>query len=275
MNKSDCIVFDNVSISYGAEQAVCDVSFSVRTGEVFAIVGESGSGKSTLIRAAFGILKKATISGQILLNGADVTTLSDKDWRQMRGMSTSMIFQNPSAYLNPARTVENHFKDLLRAHDEPYDVNRVLHMLQLVHLTEGERILQSYPFQLSGGMQQRLAIALSLILKPDIVFADNDPTTEGIKRRRKIVFNTTALTNSTDSWNWNWEISEIRDPDNILLNAETMLLANGTGGGWLYFYYKANATEGSKATLVLHNTNGDNPDVEIELTVPDDASTTA
>lgn len=175
MNKSDCIVFDNVSISYGAEQAVRDVSFSVRTGEVFAIVGESGSGKSTLIRAAFGMQKKATISGQILLNGTDITTLSDKDWRQMRGMQVSMIFQNPGAYLNPARTVENHFKDLLRAHDEPYDVNRVLHMLQLVHLTEGERILQSYPFQLSGGMQQRLAIALSLILKPDIVFAD-EPT---------------------------------------------------------------------------------------------------
>ena len=175
MNKSDCIVFDNVSITYGAEQAVRDVSFSVCTGEVFAIVGESGSGKSTLIRAAFGMLKNATISGQILLNGADITTLSDKDWRQIRGMSMSMIFQNPGTYLNPARTVENHFKDLLRAHDEPYDVNRVLHMLQLVHLTEGERILQSYPFQLSGGMQQRLAIALSLILKPDIVFAD-EPT---------------------------------------------------------------------------------------------------
>lgn len=175
MNKSDCIVFDNVSITYGAEQAVRDVSFSVCTGEVFAIVGESGSGKSTLIRAAFGMLKNAIISGQILLNGADITTLSDKDWRQMRGMSMSMIFQNPGTYLNPARTVENHFKDLLRAHDEPYDVNRVLHMLQLVHLTEGERILQSYPFQLSGGMQQRLAIALSLILKPDIVFAD-EPT---------------------------------------------------------------------------------------------------
>ncbi|ETS92639.1 ABC transporter ATP-binding protein [Veillonella sp. AS16] len=175
MNKSDCIVFDNVSISYGAEQAVRDVSFSVHTGEVFSIVGESGSGKSTLIRAAFGMLKKATISGQILLNGTDITTLSDKDWRQMRGMQVSMIFQNPGAYLNPARTVENHFKDLLRAHDEPYDVNCVLHMLQLVHLTEGNRILQSYPFQLSGGMQQRLAIALSLILKPDIVFAD-EPT---------------------------------------------------------------------------------------------------
>ena len=175
MNKSDCIVFNKVTISYGAEQAVRDVSFSVPNGEVFAIVGESGSGKSTLIRAAFGMLKNATISGQILLNGADITTLSDKDWRQMRGMSMSMIFQNPGTYLNPARTVENHFKDLLRAHDEPYDVNRVLHMLQLVHLTEGERILQSYPFQLSGGMQQRLAIALSLILKPDIVFAD-EPT---------------------------------------------------------------------------------------------------
>ena len=175
MNKSDCIVFDKVTISYDAEQAVRDVSFSVPNGEVFAIVGESGSGKSTLVRAAFGMLKQATITGQILLNGIDISTLSDGDWRQLRGTKISMIFQNPSAYLNSNRTVENHFKDLFRAHGESYEVGRVINMLQLVHLTDGERILQAYPFQLSGGMQQRLAIALSLILKPSIVFAD-EPT---------------------------------------------------------------------------------------------------
>ena len=115
MNKSDCIVFDKVTISYGTEEAVRDVSFSVPTGEVFAIVGESGSGKSTLVRAAFGMLKQASISGQILLNGTDVSTLKASDWRQLRGTTISMIFQNPSAYLNPNRTVENHFKDLFRA----------------------------------------------------------------------------------------------------------------------------------------------------------------
>lgn len=175
MNKSDCIVFDKVTISYGAEQAVRDVSFSVPTGEVFAIVGESGSGKSTLVRAAFGMLKQATITGQILLNGIDISTLSTGDWRKLRGTQISMIFQNPSAYLNPNRTVENHFKDLFCAHGESYDSSRVIDMLNLVHLDGGERILASYPFQLSGGMQQRLAIALSLILKPSIVFAD-EPT---------------------------------------------------------------------------------------------------
>ena len=175
MNKSDCIVFDNVTIAYGAEEAVRNVSFSVPTGEVFAIVGESGSGKSTLVRAAFGMLKQADITGQILLNGLDISTLSDGDWRKLRGTQISMIFQNPSAYLNPNRTVENHFKDLFRAHGESYDSRRVIDMLNLVHLDGGERILASYPFQLSGGMQQRLAIALSLILKPTIVFAD-EPT---------------------------------------------------------------------------------------------------
>lgn len=175
MNKSDCIVFDNVTIAYGAEEAVRNVSFSVPTGEVFAVVGESGSGKSTLVRAAFGMLKQADIAGQILLNGIDISTLSDGDWRKLRGTQISMIFQNPSAYLNPNRTVANHFKDLFRAHGESYDSRRVIDMLNIVHLDGGERILASYPFQLSGGMQQRLAIALSLILKPTIVFAD-EPT---------------------------------------------------------------------------------------------------
>ena len=175
MNKSDCIVFDDVTIAYGTEEAVRNISFSVPNGEVFAIVGESGSGKSTLVRAAFGMLKQATITGQILLNGIDISTLSDSDWRKLRGTEISMIFQNPSAYLNPNRTVDNHFKDLFRAHGESYDSRRVMDMLNLVHLDGGERILASYPFQLSGGMQQRLAIALSLILKPTIVFAD-EPT---------------------------------------------------------------------------------------------------
>ena len=175
MNKSDCIVFDDVTIAYGAEEAMRNVSFSVPTGEVFAIVGESGSGKSTLVRAAFGMLKQANIAGQILLNGIDISTLSDGDWRKLRGTQISMIFQNPSAYLNPNRTVENHFKDLFHAHGESYDSRRVIDMLNLVHLDGGDRILQSYLFQLSGGMQQRLAIALSLILKPSIVFAD-EPT---------------------------------------------------------------------------------------------------
>ena len=151
-------------------RAVDDVSFSVAENERVGIAGGSGSGKSTLLRL-IAMLEKPT-SGTLRLLGEDIHSIQHhrEIYRSMQ-----MMFQNPSAYLNPNRTVENHFKDLFRAHGESYDVSRVIDMLNLVHLTDGERILQSYPFQLSGGMQQRLAIALSLILKPSIVFAD-EPT---------------------------------------------------------------------------------------------------
>ena len=169
--------FRDVTITYGSEVAVSHVDFNIDgCFRLWAIVGESGSGKTTLMRAAYGLLPPdAVVTGTILLNGRDISTISKQEWRNIRGREVSMIFQNPGSYLNPHRTIDNHFKDVFRAHGESYAIDRVRRMLELVELTDTERVLASYPFQLSGGMQQRVAIALSLILEPKLVFAD-EPT---------------------------------------------------------------------------------------------------
>ena len=118
--------FSDVSIEYDHERAVDHVNLSIETGTCVAIVGESGSGKSTLLKAAFGMLPGATVTGSIQLLGQDTLRLDPAVWRQLRGTQVSMIFQNPSAYLNPHRTVGNHFKDVFRAHGESYDIERAV-----------------------------------------------------------------------------------------------------------------------------------------------------
>lgn len=190
MNRVGSLVFQDVTIAYGSEVAVSHVDLEIGDmgGKLFGIVGESGSGKSTLMKAAFGLLpKNAIMTGQILLNGRDVTTISDKEWRTIRGREVSMIFQNPGSYLNPNRRVVDHFQDVFAAHGESYAPERVQRILDVVHLTDTDRVLASYPFQLSGGMQQRVAIALSLVLEPKIVFADEPTSALDVLVQRSIL----------------------------------------------------------------------------------------
>jgi len=165
----------------GTVHAVIDVSFTVRAGEVLAVVGESGSGKSVTALSVMGLLQHPgrIVSGEILYKGRDLLALSKSEMRDIRGNHISMIFQEPMTSLNPVFTIENQLTESIRTHmdlDQKAAVARAVDMLRLVGIPSPEKRIRDYPHQMSGGMRQRVMIAMALSCNPDLLIAD-EPTT--------------------------------------------------------------------------------------------------
>jgi oligopeptide/dipeptide ABC transporter ATP-binding protein len=165
----------------GIVKAVDGVSFNLKKGESLGLVGESGSGKTVTALSVLKIVPKPgrIIEGKVQFKGMDLVTKSDNEMREIRGKEIAIIFQDPSASLNPVYNIETQLRDVILAHEKiPKSEckQRVIELLETVGLPDAELRMREYPHQFSGGMKQRVAIARALILKPTLLFAD-EPTT--------------------------------------------------------------------------------------------------
>ena len=169
-----------LSTPRGPLQAVDDVTLSLAPGRTLGIVGESGSGKTMLSRAVLRLLpRNARLAGRILLDGQDLTSLSPEALRQLRGRSMAVVFQDPMTSLNPVLTIGTQIIETLQAHlemDGGAARVRALELLAAVGIPAPEQRLHQYPHHLSGGMRQRVAIAIALSCEPRLLIAD-EPTT--------------------------------------------------------------------------------------------------
>ena len=175
---TEILRYEHVDIAYNGISAVQDVSFSLHEGEILGIAGESGSGKSTLIRAAMGLLVP------------NLPDLPEKELRRLNGREIGMIFQSAGSSFCPIRTVGAQLYESMTEHEKLSREEFRSHataLLGKLGFPDGRRILESYPFELSGGMQQRVGIAAAMLLNPSVLLADEPTSALDVSAQKQVV----------------------------------------------------------------------------------------
>jgi oligopeptide/dipeptide ABC transporter ATP-binding protein len=171
--------------------AVNGLNYQVHRGKTLAIIGESGCGKSVSVRALMGLLPpSARIEGSARLDGTELVGLDDKSWRAIRGQQIAMVFQDPASSLNPTMSIGNQLIEAIRMHapiKRREAAEKAIELLKLVRLPSPEKRLKQYPHQLSGGMRQRVVIAIALSSDPKLLIADEATTALDVTTQAQIM----------------------------------------------------------------------------------------
>ena len=183
----------DLAVQYGNQAPTIEhFNLSMKKGEIISVVGESGSGKTTVIRAVLGALSGAgrVTSGDILYHGESLLKNSKSDWRKIRGSKMSMIFQDCGGTLNPISKIGSQYVEYIRTHQsmtkkEAWD--KAVSMLTKMRLPDAENIMNSYPYQLSGGMRQRVGIAMAMTFNPELLLADEPTSALDVTTQAQIV----------------------------------------------------------------------------------------
>lgn len=181
-----------VEVSFNGRAVTHDVSFTLHAGEILGIVGESGSGKSTLLKAAMGLLGNGGLvtKGDIWFKGKDLPDLPEKELRKICGAGIGMIFQDAGASLCPIRTIGEQIYESMSAHMEitrSQAREKALALFEKLQFKDGQRIWNSYPFELSGGMNQRAGIAIAMLMEPPVLLADEPTSALDVAVRKQVI----------------------------------------------------------------------------------------
>ncbi|MDO5545658.1 MAG: ABC transporter ATP-binding protein [Eubacteriales bacterium] len=182
----------NMTVCYQDRPTVKNFSLTLEQGQIVSLVGESGSGKTTVIRAVLGLLPGSgkVTEGDILFEGTSLLQNTPEQWRSLRGTDISMIFQDSGAMLNPTKKIGSLFTEYIRTHEKisrKEAWKKGAGMLERMRLADLDNIMNSYPFQLSGGMRQRVGIAMAMIYEPKLLLADEPTSALDVTTQAQIV----------------------------------------------------------------------------------------
>ncbi|AKA67648.1 MULTISPECIES: ABC transporter ATP-binding protein [Clostridium] len=184
---------DDLTVQYGKQKPTIEhFNLSMKKGEVISVVGESGSGKTTVIRAILGALPEAgkVTDGYIEFQGKSLLGIHKDEWRKLRGTKMSMIFQDCGGTLNPLRKIGKQYVEYICTHSDVSKheaFEKAVSMLEKMQLPDCENIMKSYPHQLSGGMRQRVGIAIAMTFNPELLLADEPTSALDVTTQAQIV----------------------------------------------------------------------------------------